>query len=96
MQSNKFYDSWLQANALARFMHDLSRTWGQHPKSGADSEAVGDFEDELWLMQNKRGQNTAGNRRCTPINADGTGEHPRPSALIGGFRLFTAVAPVEI
>ena len=27
-----------------------------------------------------------GNRRCTPINADGTGEHPRPSALIGGFR----------
>jgi len=29
---------------------------GQHPKSGADSEAVGDFEDELWLMQNKRGQ----------------------------------------
>jgi len=56
MQSNKFYDSWLQANALARFMHDLSRTWGQHPKSGADSEAVGDFEDELWLMQNKRGQ----------------------------------------
>jgi len=29
---------------------------GQHPKSGADSEAVGDFEDELWLMQNKGGQ----------------------------------------
>jgi len=27
-QSNKFYDSWLQANALARFMRDFSRTWG--------------------------------------------------------------------
>ena len=30
------------------------------------------------------------NRRCTPINADGTGEHPRSSALIGGFNLSTA------
>src|SRR6266516_5281394 len=31
-----------------------------------------------------------GNRRCTPINDDGTGEHPRSSALIGGLKLSTA------
>jgi len=41
---------------------------------------------------NFQGAHTAGlgNRRCTPIDADGTDEHPRASALIGGFKFSSA------
>ncbi len=61
--------------------------------SQSGSAAPGGRSDDRSPLPSEPHTAEVGNRRCTPINADVTREHPRASAFIGGFRLLATPAP---